>query len=249
MCLDMLRHAGWDVYSIASPHSRRWLPSASVGSPSGVAVASGGQRFYLEQPSSGMSLSSVTQFLTGSAASTITLADLKKRIAEMEAEIQAGDGSEEYRQCVLEKYWWEGEVRYNKAQLATRGGRILGEGQLLLQALRPSAGFRRVGRQPGSTPSSLGFTGLSRSGETAPTRYAGMFQLDGGTKNCSTCSTRARCHWLVLCLAGSTNSISSGCRRFTPSVTGCLKQNGRDASTLSPSPRPRARCTSCSSIR
>ncbi len=116
-----VRSSGWDVYSIASWHSRRWLPSASVGSSSGATGASGGQRFYLEEPSGGLSLSSVAQSLTGSTTPTITSADLKKRIAELDAEVKAGDGSEEYRECVLQKYIREGEVRYSKAQLVTEG--------------------------------------------------------------------------------------------------------------------------------
>ncbi len=43
---------------------------------------------------------------------TITLAGLKSRIAELQREINAGDGSEDYRRCVFNKYNKEREVRY-----------------------------------------------------------------------------------------------------------------------------------------
>ncbi|MDE2686460.1 MAG: hypothetical protein OXI16_03030 [Chloroflexota bacterium] len=51
---------------------------------------------------------------SGGDASTLSVADLKDRIAEMEAEIAAGDGSEEYSSCVYEKYKWDREFTYTR---------------------------------------------------------------------------------------------------------------------------------------
>ena len=88
-----------DGYSIASRHDRLWLPAeAAVGSTS---QPGGDQR----------------RFLTGvppaiGTASTITLGEVKARIAAVAAKIDAGDGSEEYRECVQRTYQYEGIDRY-----------------------------------------------------------------------------------------------------------------------------------------
>ena len=72
-----------DWYSIASRHNKLWLPAESAG---------GGSSYLLDVPSA-----------TGTTP-TITLADLKARIAAVVAKVNAGDGSEEYRQCVWRTY-------------------------------------------------------------------------------------------------------------------------------------------------
>ncbi len=73
-----------DFYSLHSRQNKRWLPAAtSTGSPGD------GQEFLLDVPPT---------------TETITLGDLKSRITEVTAELGGGDGSEEYRECVLDKY-------------------------------------------------------------------------------------------------------------------------------------------------
>ncbi len=95
-----------DHYTIESPHEQKWLPAASTGS--------GEQRFLLDVPGT------VPSDGSGQAASvpTITLAEMKAKIAEIEREAVAGGGSEAYRECLYHKYRWEREVRYRKGGTA-----------------------------------------------------------------------------------------------------------------------------------
>ena len=88
-----------DGYSIASIHDKLWLPAeAAVGAPS----QPGGdqQRFLMDVPPA-----------TGTAP-TITLGELETRIAAVAAKLDAGDGSEEYTECVSRTYWYEGINQY-----------------------------------------------------------------------------------------------------------------------------------------
>ena len=104
-----------DYYTIRSRYGKYWLPSASS---SGVSMAynSGEQRFFTEAPpeSSTASLTASGQAWQVDDTSTITLAELKNRISKLEAEINAGDGSEEYRLCIYYKYEWERRLIWRK---------------------------------------------------------------------------------------------------------------------------------------
>ena len=96
---------GDDRYSLASRYDRLWLPAeAAIGAPS----QSGGdqQHFLMDVPPA-----------TGTA-STITLGEVKNRIAAVTAKIDAGDGSEEYIKCVRLTYRTEAVDSY---RMATRG--------------------------------------------------------------------------------------------------------------------------------
>ena len=117
-------------YTIASRHAKRWLPAASAGGASGSASTSrapggsgakassaGAQRFLLEVPTSETAARGASD--QTATASTITLADMKAKIAEIEREAVAGGGSEAYRECLYHKYEWERQVRYWKE---ARGG-------------------------------------------------------------------------------------------------------------------------------
>ena len=73
-----------DRYSLHSQSDKEWLPAASSASSTGD-----DQKFLLDVPP---------------PMKTITLGDLKSKIAEVAAELNGGDGSEEYRECVLNKY-------------------------------------------------------------------------------------------------------------------------------------------------
>ena len=97
-----------DGYTIASEFSKRWLPAASSGEVSG-ASGSDGQRFLTDEPSIGSSGGA-----SGSSeqAPSMTLAELKTRIGAMEALINAGDGSDEYRECLIAKYEWERDIQH-----------------------------------------------------------------------------------------------------------------------------------------
>ena len=94
-----------DSYSIASRHDKLWLPAvAAVGAssqPSGDQ-----QRFLLDTPPA-----------TGTPP-TITLGEMKARIAAVAAKLDAGDDSAEYRECVRRTYYYEGKDRH---RVETRG--------------------------------------------------------------------------------------------------------------------------------
>ena len=94
-----------DGYSIASVHDKLWLPAeAAVGEPS--QPTGDQQRFLTDIPPA-----------TGTAP-TITLGEIKTRIAAVTAKLDAGDGSEEYTECVSRTYWYEG---INQYQISTGG--------------------------------------------------------------------------------------------------------------------------------
>ncbi len=86
-----------DRYSLHSKTNKRWLPAATSMSSTGD-----NQEFLLDLPPPPGSTST---------APTITLGDLKTRITEVAAEFRGGDGSQAYRDCVVEKY------RYIRNQL------------------------------------------------------------------------------------------------------------------------------------
>ncbi len=77
-----------DFYSLTSRYDRRWLPVASATK----ATPGDSQKFLLEEP------------VAGEAPTSITLGALKTKIAAIVTEINAGDGSEAYKQCVNSKY-------------------------------------------------------------------------------------------------------------------------------------------------
>lgn len=87
-----------DGYSIASRHNKLWLPAAASGdTPQSTGDQ---QRFLLDVPPA-----------TGRAG-TITLSELKSRIAGVTAKLAVGDGSEEYTECLERTYQYEGYDRY-----------------------------------------------------------------------------------------------------------------------------------------
>ena len=95
-----------DGYSIASLHDKLWLPAeAAVGAPS--QPSGDQQRFLLDVPPA------------SGTAPTTTLGEIKTRIAGVAAKLDAGDGSEEYRECVQRTYQFEGRNRYS---IETGGG-------------------------------------------------------------------------------------------------------------------------------
>ena len=113
-------YGGEDYYTIVSPYNKGWLPEELVNGATGSAGMQGdNQRFLLDVPSS------VSSRDTGSRAAstrsgeapTITLAALKERIAAIEDEVNAGDGSEKYQDCIYYKYKWEREVRWTLDRL------------------------------------------------------------------------------------------------------------------------------------
>ena len=100
---------GEDGYTVASRHLKTWLPEAATTTGTGARSTDAAQkRFLLDAPSNvgaqGSSSRSVAPPSQTGSAPTITLGAFKARVAELEAEVAAGDGSEEYRNCVFLKY-------------------------------------------------------------------------------------------------------------------------------------------------
>ena len=94
------RYYSDDRYSLHSSESRIWLPAAV---PEHAEADS--REYLLDVPPTDK---------------TITLGDLKQRIVEVTAEYEGGEGSEEYRTCVLEKYRY---LRNQRNWPEERGGR------------------------------------------------------------------------------------------------------------------------------
>ena len=111
------RYKGDDGYTIASRTHKRWLPAAPDGGASGASGASGSgeQRFLLDAPAPAASggASGASGQSTGSAP-TITLTDMKAKITEIAQLVAVGGGSEEYRDCLYEKYRWARQAHYMK---------------------------------------------------------------------------------------------------------------------------------------
>ena len=84
-----------DRYSLHSTRNKVWLPAADSTGATGD-----GQEFLLDVPP------------TAGTAPTITLGDLKTRIAAVAGEFDGGDGSDAYETCVEEKYEIEQVIRY-----------------------------------------------------------------------------------------------------------------------------------------
>ena len=73
-----------DRYSLHSKSDREWLPASTSTTSMGDS-----QEFLLDVPP---------------PMETITLGDLKSKVAEVAAELNGGDGSKDYQDCVLNKY-------------------------------------------------------------------------------------------------------------------------------------------------
>ena len=95
-----------DGYSLASRHNKLWLPAAAAGAPS--QPTGDQQRFLMDVlPATG-------------TAPTITLGEIKTKIAGVTAKLNAGDGSEEYTECVRETYYIERRNRHLREKYPDR---------------------------------------------------------------------------------------------------------------------------------
>ena len=108
---------GTDGYTVASVSYKAWLPKADAAESSVSASSGDEQRFLLDAPENqGQFVSTLQNDAYSASASTgpptIKLVDLKKRIAGLKAEVDAGDGSEAYRDCVSAKYYHERSIRW-----------------------------------------------------------------------------------------------------------------------------------------
>ena len=115
-----------DAYTIDSRYSKRWLPAAEGTSVTLGFGPGGGEQSFLTgaERAEGESREELVNYRvansahnaalgTGGDSSTITLSRLKDLIAELEEEVAEGDGSEDFRECVLYKYSRNREVEYH----------------------------------------------------------------------------------------------------------------------------------------
>ena len=91
-------HDGLDWFSISSRLTKSWLPEAQ----SGQTTRSSNQEQYF--------LTDVPQAGTGRSTNTreqpsMAMSDFKAKVATLEAEVGAGGGSAEYRQCLVSIYF------------------------------------------------------------------------------------------------------------------------------------------------
>ena len=102
-----------DNYSLSSKYHKLWLPAAAAatGATGQSGTAGDGQEFLLAVPTGPVGAAGASGASTP-AGSTITLGALKQRIAAVTAELNAGDGSEEYKECVRFKYEFDRMDRY-----------------------------------------------------------------------------------------------------------------------------------------
>ena len=109
--IGVLRFNGKDYYSISSRYWNNWLPEDSAANSS-VAAGSGTQRFL----TGGVPVNIEVVGASGASgiSPSMTLATLKARIADIEGEVDAGDGSKEYKECVHAKYVWAREMRWRQ---------------------------------------------------------------------------------------------------------------------------------------
>ena len=102
-------HEPWDdYYTIASRWDKRWLPATSSGA-AGESGGSDSQIFLLDAPTASGGASGASG--QSGTTPTITLSDLKTKIAANDSEIAAGGGSQAYKDCLYLKLEWAREVQ------------------------------------------------------------------------------------------------------------------------------------------
>ena len=89
---------GQDSYSLHSRHTRLWLPST------GIPATGDDQEFLLAVPEPGRD------------TPTITLGELKSVITTINSELNTGDGSDEYKECIRSKYQSERMERFRMSR-------------------------------------------------------------------------------------------------------------------------------------
>ena len=115
--LAYLRANGEDGYTVASRYRPSWLPNAA--GPGATGAARSEQRFLLEAPESGAGASGAGGLTRNAQPETITISALNGLIGRLQAEVDAGDGTDDYHECVIEKYDWERRIQFRKEYLET----------------------------------------------------------------------------------------------------------------------------------
>ena len=100
-----------DEYSIASPHTKYWLPEVA-GARGASSASSSNKRFFLDAPTgSGGGGGASGASRSSSSTPTITLASLKTKVRDFNQELSSGGRSDAYRMCLIDKREAERRVR------------------------------------------------------------------------------------------------------------------------------------------
>ena len=113
-------HEPWeDYYTIASRWGKEWLPAVSSRA-GGASGSSDTKQFLLDAPTTSGGASGASG--QSGTTPTITLSDLKTKIAANDREIAAGGGSEAYKDCLYLKLEWAREAQYRLDNIIRLGG-------------------------------------------------------------------------------------------------------------------------------
>ena len=138
-----------------------------------VASGSADQSFLLDDPDRpAPHPKSYAARLMAEQKNTITLSELKTKIQELEKEVEAGDGSMEYRRCVYLKYEWERRVRY---WIAREGEYFYTRHDHVQESGMPAGSWLFMHR--------FAHFYVERFGATLPNEYDGKFWLEGRDKD------------------------------------------------------------------
>ena len=152
--MGYLRAQGEDAFTISSRWAKKWLPAAAppLSGTGGQSRASNGtQQFFTDAPSGGASGASGQ---ARSQANTITLDGLKTFISDVEAQVTAGGGTEEYRNCLISSLFWTRFTQERKTDLAAKGRNYQEQFPKELASGSPAGSevFQGGVRQEGATP-------------------------------------------------------------------------------------------------
>ncbi len=155
------RFSGDDRYSLHSKWNRSWYPLNTTGGTVGGSSSNDRDKEYLLEPPP--LADGVTGTGSVSSASAINLAELRTLIRDLTAELNGGDGSEAYKECVREKYRFE---RQERGSLAVRGQRSFPNWleETSLASGQPSGTQLYERQRHGIYPSDKGRTWLEGSG-------------------------------------------------------------------------------------
>ena len=221
-----------DGYSIASRHNRLWLPAAA-GQARRLNPAAASSASLMDVPPA-----------TGTIP-TITLGELKTRIAAVAAKLDAGDGSEQYRECVHRTYDYE---RVNRYQISVGGEGFFTEPRTRSwhRASAPRAPYTNPARMPASARYALNYGSKGKTPICSASSSATWFPTTPPETEWTTHSNmfiawcrRARSPQENICPTTTTGTLILFRARVTPTAT----------TGLSPSPPPKAPCTRRSSIQ
>ena len=110
-------HTTWHQFTVASEMWKSWLPDAALGSSEVRSPVENPtqQRFLLDDPGTE---TTTTRSAGTTTNNTITLTELRGQIAALGSEYNGGDGTAEYKACIIAKYEWESR---NRQRLVEQG--------------------------------------------------------------------------------------------------------------------------------